>query len=58
MKRTFLLLLVGIFMGTLFGFTGQASWASSIVVAVDSPQDHEPPWLRCGLQPLGDGKLL
>jgi len=37
MKRTFLLLLVGVFMGTLLGFTGQASWASSIVVAVDTP---------------------
>jgi len=36
MKRTFLLFLVGIFMGTLFAFTGQAI-GSSIVVAVDAP---------------------
>ncbi len=37
MKRTFLLLLVGIFMGILFGYTGQAIAASSIVVVVDAP---------------------
>lgn len=37
MKRTFLLLLVGVFMGILLGLTGQAIGASSIVVAVDTP---------------------
>jgi len=37
MKKTFLVLLVGLFLAALFGFTGQAIGASSIVVAVDTP---------------------
>jgi len=37
MKRMSILLLLGIFMGTLLSLTGQAIGASSIVVAVDSP---------------------
>ncbi|NVM24734.1 MAG: ABC transporter substrate-binding protein [Desulfobacterales bacterium] len=37
MKRISVLLLLGIFMGTLLSLTGQAIGASSIVVAVDTP---------------------
>jgi len=37
MKRISILLLLGIFMGTLLSLTGQAIGASSIVVAVDTP---------------------
>lgn len=37
MKRTSILFLLGIFIGTLLIFTGQAIGASSIVVAVDTP---------------------